>query len=258
MNHFRLKHFASLVGAAVCLLAAGFASAQSVDSVIEADNERIEQAAASQQRVDAMGSETDQIVADFRLVLKDIERWRVYNRQLELQIADQVEQLADLAQSIDEATSMEVNLVPLQLQMLDALSQYVELDLPFLLDERRARIERLEANMERSNLSTAEKFRQILEAYEIEAGYSQAIDDYSDVINVNGTDLEVDILRVGRIALMYQTKDQAITGAWNAQTGAWEELDAGTYKSAVQLGLRISKQQAAMEILNVPVAAPQG
>src|SRR6056300_340505 len=154
MNQFRLKHFASLVGAAACLLLAGFASAQSVDSLMEADNERLQQAVQSQQSVDAMGSETEQIVADYRLVLKDIERWRVYNRQLELQIADQVVQLADLAQSIDEATSMEVNLVPLQLQMLDALAQYVELDLPFLLDERRARIERLEANMGRSDLST--------------------------------------------------------------------------------------------------------
>lgn len=258
MNQFRLKHFASLVGAAACLLLASFASAQSVDSVMEADNERLQQAVQSQQNVDAMGSETEQFVADYRLVLKDIERWRVYNRQLELQIADQLVQLADLAQSIDEATSMEVNLVPLQLQMLDALAQYVELDLPFLLDERRARIERLEANMDRSDLSTAEKFRQILEAYSIEAGYSQAIDDYSDVININGQELEVDILRVGRISLMYQTKDQASTGAWNTATDAWEELSSGDYKSAVALGLRISKQQAAMEILNVPVAAPQG
>lgn len=258
MNHFRLKHFASLVGAAVCLVAAGFVSAQSVDSIMEADNERIQQAVESQQRVDNMASETDQLVADYRLVLKDIEGRRVYNRQIELQIADQVVVLADLAQSIDRATSMEVDLVPLQLQMLDALSDYVELDLPFLLDERRARIERLENNMSRSDLSVAEKFRQILEAYQIEAGYSQAIDDYSDIISINGQELEVDILRVGRIALLYQTKDQASTGAWNTATGAWEELSAGEYKSAVQLGLRISKQQAAMEILNVPVAAPQG
>lgn len=257
MNHFRLKYFASLVGAALCLMA-GSASAQSVDSVMDADGERIQQAVESQERVDAIGSETDQLVADYRLVLKDIEGRRVYNRQLELLIADQVVVLADLAQSIDRATSMEVDLVPLQLQMLDALSQYIELDLPFLLDERRARIERLENNMSRSDLSVAEKFRQVLEAYEIEAGYSQAIDDYSDIININGQELEVDILRVGRIALMYQTKDQASTGAWNTATGAWEELSSGDYKSAVQLGLRISKQQAAMEILNVPVAAPQG
>ncbi len=258
MNHMRLKYFASLAGAALSLALMGQASAQSVDGVTQADSARIQQAADSQQRVDAIANETDQVIVDYRQVLKQIENLRVYNAQLELQIADQVQQLADLAQSIDEATSMEVNLVPLQLQMVDALAQFVEMDLPFSLEERRERVERLAANMERSDLTTAEKFRQILEAYRIETDYGKNIENYSDTVVINGIELEVDILRVGRIALMYQTKDQAITGAWNATTEEWEQLPSGAYKSAVANGLRIAKQQAAIDIMSLPIAAPKG
>ena len=258
MNQFRLKYFAPLAGAAICLLASGFASAQSVDSVLEADNERIEAAVDSQQRVDAVADATDQIVSDYKIVLKEIENHRVYNAQLELQIAHQQTELADLALSIDRATSMEVGLVPLQLQMVEALEQFVEMDLPFRLEERRLRVERLASNLARSDLTTAEKFRQILEAYRIETDYGSNIDNYSDVININGSDLEVDVLRLGRIALMYQTKDQAITGAWNAATDAWEQIDSGTYKTAVATGLRIARKQAATDIMSLPIMAPRG
>jgi Protein of unknown function (DUF3450) len=258
MNHSRLKHFASLAGAALCLWASGFASAQSVDSVMQSDSARAAAAVASQQRVDGVADATDKIVADYKIVLKQIENLRVYNAQLGLQIADQQTQLTDLAQSIDEATSMEVNLVPLQLQMVDALEQFVNMDLPFSLRERHDRVDHLQTNMDRSDLSTAEKFRQILEAYRIETDYGKNIENYSDTIDVDGVQLEVDILRVGRIALMYQTKDQAITGAWNSATHAWEKLDSGTYKSAVANGLRIAKQQAAIDIMSLPIMAPKG
>ena len=258
MNLFRLKYFAPAAGAALCLVMASFASAQSVDDIMEADAARIAQAAQSQQRVDAIASETDTLVNQFRTVLKDIENLRVRNRQLELQIADQEQILADLAQSIDEATSMEVDLVPMQLQMVNALEQFIELDLPFRLNERRERVDRLVSNMDRSDLSTAEKFRQILEAYRIEREYSVAIDNYTATIPVGGVDLEVDILRLGRIALTYQTKDQAITGAWNKDTQQWEQIDSGTFRNAIALGLRIAREQAAPELVQVPIPAPQG
>ncbi len=257
MNQTRPNFFAGLAGAAICLLA-GAVTAQTVDSVLQESQQNTQQAVQSQQRVDQVANQTEEVVLQYRQVLKEIENLRVYNAQLQLQIDDQNRQLEDLAQSITEATSMEVNLVPLQLQMVDALEQLVEVDLPFSLRERRTRVDRLSANLDRSDLSTAEKFRQILEAYRIETNYGKNIDNYSDTIEVNGVELEVDILRVGRIALMYQTKDQAITGAWNPSSQRWEQLPARPYQNAVATGLRIARQQAAIDIMTLPITAPQG
>lgn len=258
MNYSRLKYFASVAGAVVCLAFSSFALTQSVDDVMEADQAKTEDAVESQDRVDDIADETNQITQEYNNVLKQIENLRVYNAQLELQIEDQEEQLSDLAQSIDEATRMEVNLVPLQLQMVDALDQFVEMDMPFNKEERRDRVERLRENMDRSDLSTAEKFRQILEAYSIEIDYGKNLETYTDTVNVDGDELEVDVLRVGRIALLYQTKDQEITGAWNPNVGEWVQLPAGKYRSEVAQGIRIARQQAAIDMLSLPITAPQG
>jgi hypothetical protein len=56
---------------------------------------------------------------------------------------------------------------------------------------------------------------------------------------------------------VYQTKDGAETGAWNTGTQSWEALSAGDYASAVRKGVRIAKKQATIELLNMPVAAPE-
>ena len=44
----------------------------------------------------------------------------------------------------------------------------------------------------------------------------------SSTSTADGEEVEVDMLRVGRVALMYQTKDKSQTGAWNKATGSWE------------------------------------
>jgi hypothetical protein len=141
--------------------------------------------------------------------------------------------------------------------MIDALHQYVMLDLPFSREDRLTAVERLESNIPRSDLSLAEKFRQVLEVYKIESDYSNNIDAYADVISVDGVDLDVNIVRIGRIALMYQTKDQAQSGYWSTDTNQWGELDAGTYRNALAKTLKIAKKQASIDILTVPVSAPE-
>ena len=68
---------------------------------------------------------------------------------------------------------------------------------------------------------------------------------------------EVDFLRVGRIALVYQTTDGAVSGAWDNAARSWVDLPSGDYNSAIRKGIRIAKKQATIELLNMPVAAPE-
>jgi hypothetical protein len=106
-------------------------------------------------------------------------------------------------------------------------------------------------------VTSAEAFRQVLELYSIELQYGRGIESYSDTIEVNGSEREVDILRIGRVALIYQSTDGAETGAWNKDTQSWDALPAGDYAGAVRKGVRIAKKQATIELLNMPVAAPE-
>jgi hypothetical protein len=141
--------------------------------------------------------------------------------------------------------------------MLDGLEQFVALDVPFHMDERRDRLDMLRNNQERADISVAEKFRQVLEAYKIEAEYGRKLDTYRDTLNVGGQEREVNILRVGRIALMYQTTDTELSGAWDQRQRAWVELNSGEYRSAILKGIRIAKKQATIDIMNLPILAPE-
>lgn len=244
-----------LVSASLMMVSA--TQAADVDDVVAAEKAKIGAAKSSQQRVDAIADEADELFQSFKQVNKQIEGLKVYNAQLEAQLADQRQTITDLESSIENATLMERQITPLTLKMINALEQFVTLDMPFLLDERRDRIARLHANQSRSDLSSAEKFRQVLEAYKIESEYGARIDSHTDTVMVDGKPREVILLRVGRIALIYQTPDQQITAAWDQQSRSWQVLDSGDYRSAVAEGIRIARKRAAVDMLQLPIPSPE-
>lgn len=258
MNIARLKH----IGCFLSLLCTAFYGssihAQSVDDVLNEASGIAPAAAAGQGQIDGIDDATTRLFDEFQVVAKQVEGLKVYNAQLQLQIDDQERQIANLDRSIDEASIMGVQIAPVMVEMIESLKQFIELDLPFHIDDRRDSIVRLEDNLGRSDITSAEKFRQILEVYKIETDYGLNIETYPDTIVLNGTELDVNIFRVGRIAMMYQTLDEAVTGAWNANSRSWETIDSGEYGNAVSDGIRIARRQAAIDMLNLPIAAPQG
>ncbi len=258
MNNARLKLNRCFLPTICAVFLGSSVQAQSVDDAINAASELPPQAAGAQQQIDQIDDATTRLFDQYQVVTKQVQGLKVYNAQLQLQINDQERQIANLDRSIDEASTMEVQIAPVMVEMIESLKQFIELDLPFHQQERRASVARLESNLGRSDITSAEKFRQILEVFKIETDYGLNLETYTDTIVLNGTELDVNILRVGRIALMYQTLDEAVTGAWNTQTNAWETIDSGDYKNAVAQGLRIAKKQAAIDILSLPIAAPQG
>ena len=197
------------------------------------------------------------MLSDYKTVMKQVDGLKVYNARLERQIANQEKRIRDIDASIAEASVIQRQIPPLVTRMLDGLEQFINLDMPFDLNTRLGNIEAVRANMDRSDVTSAEAFRQVLELYSIELQYGRGIEAYTDTIELGGAEREVDILRIGRVALVYQSTDGAETGAWNKDSQSWEELSAGDYAAAVRKGVRIAKKQATIELLNMPVSAPE-
>ena len=246
---------ACVAGGALGVAASSFAT--SIDDILEVGKQRTAQAKTSQAKIDRLADETRDLLSDYKTVMKQVDGLRVSNARLERQIANQERRIADIDASIAEAAVIQRQIPPLVGRMLDGLEQFINLDMPFDLDTRLGNIEAVRSNLDRSDVTSAEAFRQVLELYSIELQYGRGIESYPDTISVNGVEREVDILRVGRVSLVYQTKDGAETGAWNTKTQSWESLSAGDYASAVRKGVRIAKKQATIELLNMPVAAPE-
>jgi hypothetical protein len=243
---------------AVCIGGSpSIAGAQSIDPIVEVGKERTAAAKASQAKIDRLADETASLLSDYKTVMKQVDGLKVYNARLERQIANQERRIGDIDTSIAEAAVIQRQIPPLVTRMLDGLEQFINLDMPFDLDTRLGNIEAVRSNMERSDVTSAEAFRQVLELYSIELQYGRGIEAYTDTITLAGMEREVDILRIGRVALVYQSTDGAETGAWNNEAKIWEELSSGDYAAAVRKGVRIAKKQATIELLNMPVSAPE-
>lgn len=246
-----------MAGAGFCL--AMSAAAQSVEDVVQEDLRKIAAAAAAQTAIENLDDDTLRLMDQYDTVLKEIEGVRVHNELLRIRIADQERNIASTQEAIENAQGMESRMAPLEQNMIGSLRDFVERDLPFNREERVDRAARLFSNLSNSKLSSAERFRQLLETYKIESDYSKSIEAFDAVVNIDGVDLDVNMLRVGRIALMYQTKDQKRSGAWQQDGnggGSWVTLDGG-YGNAITKGLKIARKQAPIEIMELPVAAPQ-
>lgn len=256
MNRHLIKGLSAAVMLALGSLVAGGAAAATLNDIYQVAERINQQARQNQARVDALTEETRSLLNDYKTVLKEIEGLRVYNGQLERQIQSQDREMQQLSRSIDEVTVIERQITPLMLRMIDGLDQFVELDLPFLLEERRRRIETLRDMMDRADVAVSEKFSQILQAYQIENEYGRTMEAYGDTINIDGQPRRVDVLKVGRVLLAYQSPDGELTGFYNPITSQWEEL-GDAYHSQVRNGIRMANQQLSVDLLTLPVRGPE-
>ena len=242
--------FFALVGLSTQTFAAG------INEVMQEGENRADAGANDQTKVDSVADQTEKIVNDYRAVTKVVDGLKVYNALLQTQLNNQESEMQALSDSISNIALIERQIIPLMLRMLDALEGFVALDTPFLIKERTERTGRLREMMERSDVTAAEKLRRVIEGYQIENDYGRTIEAYKGSTDVGGKELEVDFLRIGRVALLYQTVGGEFTGAWDQGTRTFIDLPPATYKAQVSQGLKIARKQVAPDLLIVPVAAP--
>lgn len=246
----------SAVAAGALVMGAGSAGATDLKDVLEVGMKTNQVAQQSQEKINKIVDQTDKVVADYKAVLRTIEGLRIYNAQLQRQIDLQNVEMGKLSNSIKGVTYIKRQITPLMMKMVDALGEFIENDLPIKRAERIAGIERLRDLMDNPNVDASEKFRSVFELYQIESEYGRAVQAYTSKVNVDGNELEVDMLHIGRIALVYQTRDGKQSGMWDQKSQSWIELDE-SYRKPIKQALAVaSKQAAADTLLRLPLTAP--
>lgn len=253
-----LRCLAAALGAiAVVPVAVQAAPADGVRQAVQAQAQINQAAAASQGTVNALSDETQKLLEEYLSSKEQVDRLRVYNQNLTNLVRDQQEQLSSIDRQMKDVDVVEKEIVPLMLRMVATLDQFVQLDLPFLLEERKNRVAQLKDMMDSSDVTISEKYRRVMEAYQIETEYGRTIEAYRGRLKAeDGTEREVDFLRVGRLVLGYQTLDKAETGFWHRGNKAWEELSGG-YASNINAALRVARKQTAPDMINLPILAPE-
>ena len=231
--------------------------AQTVDDVLVADAKRLQLAQASQERINERVQGTRTITDQYRAINKEIDGLKVYNRLMSAQVQGQEATLEDIKISMDQVDVINRQIFPLMERMIDGLEQSVSLDIPFLLEERINRIDVLKETLARSDVSVAEKFRKVMEAYQIELDYGSSAEFYKQSLNL-GEDYGVrdyNMLRIGRIGLYFQSDNSDITGMWDANVGDWVIDD--DHRNEIRKGLRMARQLIAPELMLIPLPAAE-
>jgi len=229
----------------------------SLNKVVNAGQQINQSAAKSQQKVNRFTDEVQTKLQQFNVVTKEVDGLSVYNQQMQAQLDSQLTELAQLAKSMEEVSVIERQISPLMARMISTLDTFVDLDVPFLPNERTKRVEDLKTMMNRADIAVSEKFRRVLEAYQIEVDYGRTIEAYSGVLPIEGKQMDVDFLRIGRVSLVYQTRDGSRLGQWQQSSvgsGQWQSLSQD-YRLGINKALRIARKQLAPDLILVPVSA---
>ena len=247
---------AALAASVIAIAGGVFAQSVTVDQVLQADARRLSLAQESQERINQVVEGTRSLADQYRSVNKEFDGLKVYNRLMTAQTNGQNATLEDISISMAQVDVINRQIFPLMERMIDGIEQSIALDIPFLMDERTNRVEALKETLERSDVSVAEKFRKVMEAYQIEMDYGSSNEYYVQSLQIEGSVREYNMLRIGRIGLYFQSDDTSITGWWNAELGAFEVL-GNEHRNEVRKGIRVARQLIAPELVLLPVPAPE-
>jgi hypothetical protein len=251
------KHRCGLVAFIVCtlLLSISTGSAQSLDSSVQAEKQINEKSASSQTRVSDLARQTQDLLTEYRSVVRETESLKIYNDNLARVVNDQQDEFRSINRQLAGLEETNRGVVPLMLEMIEALDRIVEADVPFRIIERRARVERLRDMMDQAEVTASEKYRRVIEAYQGELEFGRTTEAYSDTLPATGQ--TVDFLRVGRALLIYQTSDNAVTGWFNPRSREFEVLDDDRFRIEVKNGLAIARNEKAPNLVMLPVPGPE-
>ena len=224
--------------------------AQDLESTVNTETEINQAASSSQKRVTQVAQQTADLLAEYRAVVRETESLKIYNDNLEKVVMDQRQEVVSINQQLSGLEATNRGIVPLMLEMIDTLDKIVENDMPFRLEERRARVLRLRDMMDQADVTASEKYRRVMEAYQGEMEFGRTTEAYAEALPSTGQ--TVDFLRVGRTLLVYQSSDQLTTGWFNPATRKYEDLP-DRYRLEVKEGLAIARNEKAPDLVVLPV-----
>ncbi len=211
-----------------------------------------QQGAESQSVILKSKETTRQLLSEFQTLNQTIDQLKINHAHLVQTQTQQLLTINSLTNQLNEIEVTEKAIVPHLLSMVDWLDSFVDQDMPFHSEERQQRIAYLKSSMVDPDVGLPERYRRVLEAYQVESEYGYTIEAYPYTISLSGEKLNVKLLRVGRIGLYYQSEDGQYSGYWHHQNKAWETGQNGI-KAEIENGLLIAQKQRPHSLLTLPV-----
>ena len=246
-----------LLAAAALLLATSFSAFGQADPqrTERRMSDAIEVEARAQKKAEDWAIGKEDLIFEIREVQTTIA-WYEYNIKKYQIYIDRLNRNIDVLRAKKlEARKVREGLEPyLEDVAVDGLEEFIASDLPFDTEERELTIEQLRNVMNDPHNTLAEKLRKVVEALAIEARYGQDASASDGTLVLNGVETDVTILRLGRLAMFYQSLDGESVGWWNNQTKMWEPID-DSFVRPIRRAIAMARGERIVELIQVPIGA---
>lgn len=226
--------------------------AQSVNHAMDVERQTQKAAISSQNQVNKLAHETQTLLDEYQRLLQQADYQKAYNNELVSRIAQQEQTLIQLKKQIADGQITRLQILPFLRDKVADLKSFIALDLPFEREQRLASITRLEQQLASTTLSLADKLRQVMQAWQTESDYSYSLATLRATVHWQDEERSVNLLRVGRMALYFQTLDGEQSAYWDKARQQWLALDR-QYNYAIRQAMRVADKQLAPQLLTLPM-----
>ena len=227
-------------------------SQEIVDNTINLSVESSNLSVDAQEKIEELDEISKKLYFDYKDTLNEYKALKSYDDQLSKIIDAQFAEIANINNQIDSLDDINIDILPLLKTMTDTLRKVINIDIPFLKEPRIDRVNNLDELLLRADITTAEKFRKVFEAYQIEANFGKTIENYPGYIVLNGAEVAVHFFRLGRLGLYYRTPNGKETGFWNLNTNDWSH-EGSSLDDDIKVALDISNRQSPPNFITLPL-----
>ncbi|WP_261817524.1 DUF3450 domain-containing protein [Vibrio gallicus] len=252
MNHTHMR-FLLVVGLLLGSLVARASEQAVLQKSQNVEAQITNNAAQTQKKVASSSDKSMQLQADIAALKQQVQDLSIYRSHLQGLIASQHQELQGYELQLSQIEVTRQSIVPLMYQMLDGLQQLNDQDRPIRIESRKLRLQTLTQMMTEADVSDAEKYRRILEAYQIEMDYGSKMGIYSGAIDVDGHTIIAEQLYIGRISLVARSNDRNHYWAWNNSNRLWESQSSSVGRN-IDKAFDVANKQASPSILELPVS----
>jgi len=242
----------TLAAGAAALVAAGAAHAQ-LDRAIDVARQSTQEGARAQAQIDRLADAADNSEREYLAVSEQIESQRVFIEQQNVFLRSQENELTALESQLERVGNIERDLAPMLLEMFNALEDFINADLPFQREMRMDRLDNIREVLGEASVSPAEKYRLLLNAFEIESAYGRSLRSYSEEVDIDGVPQNADILQIGRVALIRSVAGELAIMTNDNQT--WRPVP-GSMSNNVLRAFRIANEVTTPEVFEAPLPGP--
>lgn len=227
--------------------------ASSLEKSANIEQAIISNAKQSQTVVRSSSDASSDLQIEIDALKAEVNNLEVYQKHLNKLLESQHSELSGLDAQLHEITETRQSVIPLMYKMLAGLQDYIQQDMPIREQARSERMDKLKALMTESGVSDAEKYRRILEAYQIELDYVRKLGSDTGFIEIDGIKREVEQLYLGHISFISRSLDHQTYWYWNQKQRHWLALEPAL-NTELAKAFSVANKMASPSILMLPLS----